>query len=96
VEMGKRKRDFSLRRPTHSQERRVGASTSQEGAARSAELVFGFWGDAGSVAKVFHEAVALGFSRALLEKVGGCFHCTDFLSGLAGGSDAENVWPPRK
>ena len=43
-------------------------------AARLAKLVFRFWGDARCVAKEFHEAVALGFSRTLLEKVSSRFN----------------------
>jgi hypothetical protein len=39
-------------------------------------LVFRFRSDARGVAREFHEAVALGFSGALLEEVRGGFHYT--------------------
>src|SRR6266849_7779211 len=44
-----------------------------------AKLVFRFWRDARGVAKEFHEAVALGFSRTLLEKVSSRFNDTNFF-----------------
>ena len=52
---------------------------------RLAKLIFRFWGDARGVAKEFHEAAALGFSRTLLEKVSSRFHDTNFFRD--GGSD---------
>ena len=55
----------------------VGQATTR--AARLAKLVFRFWGDARCVAKEFHEAVALGFSRALLEKVSSRFNDANFF-----------------
>src|SRR6266699_3382808 len=50
-----------------------------------AKLVFRFRDDARGVAKEFHEAVALGFSRTLLEKIRGRFNDTNFFRD--GGSD---------
>lgn len=55
----------------------VGQATAR--AARLAKLVFRFWGDARGVAKEFHETVALGFSRTLLEKVSSRFNDTNFF-----------------
>src|SRR5437763_9613209 len=55
----------------------VGQATTR--AARLAKLVFRFWGDARCVAKEFHEAVVLGFSRALLEKVSSRFNDANFF-----------------
>src|SRR6266581_4146930 len=60
----------------------AGATTR---AARLAELVFRFRRDARGVAKEFHEAVALGCSRTLLEKVRGGFNYTHLFGD--GGSN---------
>src|ERR1700682_900544 len=59
----------------------IGFSRATTRAARLAlaELVFRFRGDARGVAKESHEAVALGFPGALLEKVSSRFNDTNFF-----------------
>src|SRR5260370_41278642 len=65
--------------------RKAAASRRTPKWPRLAKLVFRFWGDTRCVSEEFHEAVALGFSRTLLEKVSSRFNDTNFFRD--GGSD---------
>src|SRR5689334_18773839 len=64
--------------PLHGR-KKSGGKPPHSKVAWLAKLVFRLWGDARGVAKEFHETVALGFSRTLLEKVSSRLNHTHFF-----------------